>query len=96
MDDGIVDMKFPGKSPSKGDIDNDLQMTIYDYAYRQTYGKKPSRLEKQYGVNLKTPKAVHQTIGPRDDETLERLMHRIWAMMEMLKKGTFLPASHGS
>jgi hypothetical protein len=88
----IVDTKFPAKSPAKDDIENDLQLTIYDMAYRAEYGKAPGGLRKEYAVGLKTPKVVIQEAPARDQEAIDRLINRIRQVVMGMKEGIYMPA----
>jgi len=93
--DQIVDLKFVGKSPSEDDLLKDIQITAYDFGYRNTRKKKPSLLKKEYAISTKKPKTAIQECEPRDDETLNRFLRRLESAMGAIEKGNFLPASHG-
>lgn len=95
-DKSIKEVKFVSKSPSAGDVDTDIQLTIYDMAYRALFGEAPSGLGKQWAVGTKVPETVEQVCRPRSQDTLDRLMNRLWVAMEAIKRGAFLPAAHGS
>lgn len=95
-DDSVNEQKFLSKSPSANDALVDIQLTSYDFGFRQKYKRKPSRLVKQCGVATKTPKTVRQEAPPREDDTLSRFLNRLEKAMEAISKGIFLPAANGS
>lgn len=84
-----------GKSPTEDDLQKDVQLTAYDYGYRQTRKRKPTLLKKEYAISTKVPKTAIQESGPRDDETINRFLRRLESAMAGIEKGNFLPASHG-
>jgi len=95
--DTIIDNKFVGKTPNATGIDTDSQLSIYDYGFRVTEGRKPSALKKAFCVALKTStKIVVQEVPPRDDDTIHRMLLRLKAAHDAIRAGNFLPAAEGS
>jgi len=92
----VTDMKFQAKSPTADDIAKDIQMTAYDLGFRQTFGKKPTKLKKEYSIATKVPKTMIQEADPREDETLNRFLYRLEKAMEVIQKGVFQPAPIGA
>lgn len=91
----IIDIKTASKSPLDNDIYEDFQMSIYDLAYRQKFGKKPYRLKKVWAVDTAESKVVEQSCPPRSDEQIKRVKKRIQLSIECIAKGVFLPAPQG-
>lgn len=96
IDDGINEFKFVGKSPIDREIDTDVQITAYDYCFRNEYGRPPSKLIKRYAVANKKPLTKIQEAPARDDETLKRFLFRLERAMLIIKSGIFQPAAIGS
>lgn len=92
----ILDYKFSKKSPIKGDIENDSQITAYDFGYRAKFGKKPKGMKKIWSVSTKVPKTVVQDAKPRENAQIGRFMQRLEKAMEAIDKEIFLPAQIGS
>ena len=93
---GIGEVKFTAKSPPANDAATDLQLTVYDFAYRVKYGRPPQVMRKQWAVDLKTQKIVEQVVEARADEQITRMLHRLWAAYQGMNKGIFQPAAAGS
>lgn len=91
----IIDIKTASKSPLDNDIYEDFQISIYDLAYRQKFGKKPYRLKKVWAVDTAEPKVVAQSCEARSDEQIKRVKKRIQLAVECIAKGVFLPAPQG-
>jgi hypothetical protein len=95
-DDDINEFKFVGKSPTEGEIFTDIQVTAYDYCFRNEYKRPPSKLVKRYAIANKIPITKIQEAPARDDETLKRFLFRLERCMLILEKGIFQPAAIGS
>ena len=92
----IEDDKFVSKSPSAGDIETDLQMTVYDLGHRVKYGNPPKGLCKRFAVDTKVAKTVYQVTVPRENEVIDRLLFRTERALDAVAKGVFLPPPSGS
>ncbi len=92
----IGEVKFVGKSPQTDDAKTDIQLTIYDAAYRVTHGHPPKKLKKQFAIATKAPKTVSLEEPSRDEETITRLLNRLLVSMQCLKSGIFVPAPQGA
>jgi CRISPR/Cas system-associated exonuclease Cas4 (RecB family) len=61
-DDTIVEIKTTGRSPVQQEIDQNLQITLYSWAYRMLYGKPEKTIKVVNLVKTKEPKiAVIET-----------------------------------
>ena len=57
-DDTIVEIKTSGRSPVQQEIDQNLQLTLYSWAYRLLYGKPEKTIKVISMVKTKEPKIV--------------------------------------
>ena len=92
----IGEVKFAGKSPQKDDAKTDIQLTIYDAAYRVMHGHPPKKLKKEFAIATKEAKTMVLEEPPRDDATVNRLLNRLLVSMQCLKSGIFVPAPQGA
>lgn len=92
----IGEVKFVSKSPAADDIENDLQLTIYDLGYRYKYGHRPTKLKKHWAVDTKEVTTLTQEAPSRHSDTIRRLMWRIQSIMDAMQKGVIIPAPSGS
>ena len=61
-DDTIIEIKTTGRSPAQQEIDQNLQITLYSWAYRLLYGKAEKTIKVVNLVKTKEPKiAVVET-----------------------------------
>lgn len=90
----IIDIKTSSKTPAIDDIIYDLQMSVYDIAFRKLF-KGEALLTKRFIVDTKEPKVVEQTTKQRSSEQIERVIRRIEKVMEYIAKEVFLPAPQG-
>lgn len=91
----IIDTKTATKSPPEDDIDEDLQLSIYDMAFRQIFNKKPYRLKKRWVVDTTEVKVIEQVAEARSPEQLDRVINRIKVTEQCIQKQMFLPAPQG-
>jgi hypothetical protein len=92
----IGEVKFVGKSPQRDDAKTDIQLTIYDAAFRVKYGHPPKKLKKQFAIATKEPKTIVLEEPGRDEATINRLLNRLLVSMQCLKSGIFVPAPQGA
>lgn len=88
--DAVRDTKTTGKSPSKDEADNSMQLTMYGLAFRSLEGRNPAKLILDYLVDKKEPQEVTQT-SERSDEDYRRLVMRAERAHEAIDKGVFIP-----
>ena len=90
-DDGsIVEFKGPQKAPPVSDLPDNIQLTVYSYAYEQLFGRPPKEIRKVSLVRTKTPKIDTQITG-RDARDYERLFHLGKEVLRGIRARVFLP-----
>ena len=90
-DDGsIVEFKGPQKAPPLTDLPENIQLTVYSYAYEKLFGKPPKEIRKVSLVRTKTPKIDTQITG-RAEKDYERLFHLGKEVLHGIRTGVFLP-----
>lgn len=57
-DDTIIEVKTTAKSPTQQEIDQNLQITLYSYAYRMLYGKPERAIKVINLVKTREPKLI--------------------------------------
>ena len=57
-DDTIIEIKTTGKSPVQQEIDSNLQVTLYSWAYRMLFGQQEKAIKVVNLVKTKEPKIV--------------------------------------
>ena len=87
----ITDWKTAGKSYSNDDVDNNMQLTIYQMAAKANGFKNRETLLK-FDVLIKTKKPdFKQYWTSRDEIDEKRVTKKISACWEGIKKGVFIP-----
>lgn len=95
VDGRIKDFKTSTRSKSQKDADESSQLTMYDFLYEKKTGRKPSGVDLEVLVDLKTPK--HQRLSTvRTQRDRQVLFNRINVMLNSRKAGIFAPAAVGS
>ncbi len=90
-EDGTIDeYKAPQKTPPLVDLPENLQLTVYSYAYETLFGKPPTEIRKVSLVRSKSPKIDVQTTG-RDARDYARLFHIAREMLSGIGAGVFIP-----
>lgn len=90
-DDVIVEFKAPQKAPPITELPDNLQLSVYAYAYAKLFGKPPREIKKISLVKTKNPKIDTQITG-RDERDFERLFHISREMVKGVRAGVFLPS----
>jgi hypothetical protein len=87
----IRDTKTAAKSPSQGDADSSLQLTMYGLAAKVVDGVAPQEFALDGLVKTKTPKVVTLKTT-RTDEDYQMLLRRVERSIAIIEKGAFTPA----
>ena len=90
-DDVIVEFKAPQKAPPVTALPDDIQVSVYAYAYEKRFGKLPREIRKVALVRTKNPKIETQTTG-REERDFERLFHLGREVVKGVRAGVFLPS----
>lgn len=91
----LKDFKTANRSKSQKDADESLQLTLYDFLYEKKTGRKPTGVDLEVLVDLKTPK--HQQISTvRTARDRQVLFNRTNVMLKSRQAGIFAPAQVGS
>jgi hypothetical protein len=91
MDDTIVEFKAPKRAPALSDLPDDIQVTIYAYAYEKLFGRLPKQIKKVSLVRTKQPRIEPQITG-RVHKDFERLFHLGREFLKGVRAGVFLPS----
>jgi len=83
----VVEFKAPQKAPPLTDLPDNLQLTVYGYAYEKLFGKPAREIRKVSLVRTKTPKIDVQVTG-RETPDYERLFKEVLAG---IRAGVFIP-----
>jgi hypothetical protein len=92
----LKDFKTSARSKSQKDADESNQLTLYEYLYEKKTGKKPTGIDLDVLVDLKSgPK--HQVLSTTRTEADRRaLFNRINVMIRARQAGIYAPAGVGS
>jgi putative RecB family exonuclease len=90
MEDVIVEFKAPQKAPPLTDLPDNIQLSVYAYAYTKLFGKPPKEIRKVSLVRTKNPRIDTQTTG-REERDFERLFHLGREMLRGVQAGVFIP-----
>jgi len=90
----VRDNKSSGKSPNQNDLDKDIQMGLYDIAYRIKFGKAPKGLCHDCVVKTKVPKSVFMQTS-RTKTELQWLAGMLEGLGTAIKGGSFYPNPTG-
>jgi putative RecB family exonuclease len=90
-DDTIVEFKAPQKAPPLTDLPDNIQVTVYAYAFQKLFGKLPKEIKKLSLVRTKNPRIDTQTTG-REERDFERLFHLGREVVKGVQAGIFLPS----
>ena len=93
--DGFVrDNKSKSRTPAQSDVDNDLQLSIYAYAYRQVYGIREKGLTLDCAITTKVPQGVIMRTS-RTNNDIEDVLKVVKGVEQATKSGIFYPNSNG-
>lgn len=91
----LKDFKTSTRSKSQKDADESLQLSLYDFLFEKKTGRKPTGLDLEVLVDLKTPKAQRLSTGrTQRDRTV--LFNRMNVLLRSRQAGIFAPAAVGS
>ena len=86
----IVEVKTSGKKPFQLDVDTNLQLTLYSWAYRMLYGVPEERIIVVTMMKTKEPQLeIMKTHRTERDYT--RLFHLIERVTECIDHGLYYP-----
>jgi putative RecB family exonuclease len=86
----LTEFKTSGKSIDPQNADDLLQLTIYSYAYKTLFKKKPKLLRLINFVKTKVPKMGILETG-REEKDYERLFYLAKEVLKGIKSGVFIP-----
>lgn len=92
----IVDLKTGKKSIPQADVNEDLQFSIYDLAYRALFKKPPRGTVIENLVDAPVNPKRNQIHTSRSTAQLEGAVKKINNFIFAVQKGIFLPAQKGS
>jgi len=87
----IEEYKAPQKAPPLTDLPDNVQLTVYSYAYEQLFGQPPKGIRKVSLVRTKTPRIDIQTTG-RDQTDYIRLFSLAKEVLKGVQAGVFIPS----
>jgi hypothetical protein len=90
QDDYIRDTKAYGKTPSQDDINFDLQLSGYSFAFRNFTGRTEKGVKLDCLIKLKTPKYVPLE-STRNDIDIRRFINITNATVLAIQNGSFVP-----
>jgi len=89
-DDTIIEIKTTGRSPAQQEIDQNLQITLYSWAYRMLYGKPEKTIKVVNLVKTKEPKiAVIET--QRTERQHSWLIATVFQVIRAIEDKLFYP-----
>jgi len=89
-DDTIIEIKTTGRSPAQQEIDQNLQITLYSWAYRLLYGKPEKTIKVVNLVKTKEPKiAVIET--QRTERQHSWLIATVFQVIRAIEDKLFYP-----
>ena len=91
---GILDLKTRGKTPSQSDVTRNLGLTIYSLGKSVKDNKYPDYVGLTGIVRLKTPKTFDLR-GTRTIEDFNRLLLTVGKIKHAIDQGIFLPCDPG-
>src|SRR5262245_882826 len=90
VDGAIVEFKAPQKAPPLTELPDNIQLSVYAYAYATLFGKPPKEIRKISLVRTKNPKIETQITG-REARDFERVFHLGREMLRGIQAGVFIP-----
>ena len=85
----ICDHKTAARSSEPMEISHEVQLTTYDWLYRQVTGKSEAGLEIRSLIKTKTPKVEFHPYAARTDTHFRRLFAIIHEYLDALDSGRF-------
>lgn len=91
----VRDLKTAGKSKNQKEADESFQLSCYALAYQERTGQLPAGMSLDVMVETKTPK--YQRLNTvRGPEIVAPTIAIIYAVLDAIQKGVFLPPAEGS
>lgn len=87
----IEEYKAPQKAPPLADLPDNVQVTVYAYAFEKLYGQPSKEIRKISLVRTKTPRIEVQTTG-RDESDYIRLFALANEVLKGVRAGIFIPS----
>lgn len=88
----VVEFKTTARTMDEQSVEDSVQLTCYDYAYRMLFQKEPTALKIVNFVKTKTPKIVPLP-AKRDTRDFQRLFHLAQQVLQGIGSGIFFPQS---
>src|SRR5262249_50109671 len=85
-----VEFKAPQKAPPLAELEDNVQLTVYGYAYEKLFGCLPKEIRKVSLVRTKIPRIEPQITG-RTERDFERLFHLMREVLKGIRAGVFVP-----
>lgn len=89
-DDAIVEFKTSNQTMKQKDVDENLQLTAYSYAYKVLYQKPPKRIKVVDFVKTKKPKIV-EFETKRDKRDYQRFFSLATQVLRGIRSQVFFP-----
>ena len=89
-DDGIVEFKTSYQTMKQKDVDENLQLTAYSYAYEILYQKSPKRIKVVDFVKTKKPKRI-EFETKREKRDYQRLFSLALQVLRGIQEEVFFP-----
>jgi len=87
----IEEYKAPQKAPPLADLPDNVQLTVYAYAYENLFGQPSKEIRKVSLVRTKAPRIDVQTTG-RDEADYARLFALATEVLKGARAGVFIPS----
>src|SRR5712692_1376157 len=87
----IEEYKAPQKAPPLTELPDNVQLTVYAYAYEKLYGQPSKEIRKISLVRTKAPRIDVQTTG-RDDSDYVRLFALANEVVKGVRAGIYIPS----
>jgi putative RecB family exonuclease len=87
----IEEYKAPQKAPPLTDLPDNVQLTVYAYAYEKLFGQPSKEIRKISLVRTKAPRIDVQTTG-RDTPDYVRLFALASEVLKGVRAGVFIPS----
>ena len=89
-DDALVEFKVPQKTPPLEELPDNIQLTVYSYAYEMLFGRAPKEIRRVNLVRTKNPKIETQTTW-REKADYERLFYIGKEVLKGIRTEVFIP-----
>jgi hypothetical protein len=86
----IIDFKTAARGGSLAEIQHEVQLTAYSFAYRAVTGRREGELQIRRLIKTKVPKIETHCFPSRNDEHFRRLFSLVRAYLDDLDAGCFV------